>query len=46
MVTCGGQATLPMVVAVSLIAKVHYAYAEIVASNLEQVCGARHAREH
>ena len=30
MVTCGGQATIPMVAAVSMVAKVHYA--EIVAS--------------
>ena len=30
MVTCGGQATIPMVAAVSRVAKVHYA--EIVAS--------------
>src|SRR3546814_6160466 len=39
MVTCGGQATIPMVVAVSRVASVHYAEIEIGrASCRERVC--------
>src|SRR3546814_13318360 len=38
MVTCGGQATIPMVVAVSRVASVHYA--EIVASVSSRTAGA------
>ncbi|UXJ54988.1 acetaldehyde dehydrogenase (acetylating) [Pseudomonas citronellolis] len=37
MVTCGGQATIPMVAAVSLVAKVHYA--EIIASIASKSAG-------
>lgn len=37
MVTCGGQATIPMVAAVSRVAKVHYA--EIIASIASQSAG-------
>jgi len=37
MVTCGGQATIPMVAAVSMVAKVHYA--EIVASVASRSAG-------
>ncbi|OEC59324.1 acetaldehyde dehydrogenase (acetylating) [Pseudomonas sp. ENNP23] len=37
MVTCGGQATIPMVTAVSRVAKVHYA--EIIASIASQSAG-------
>ena len=37
MVTCGGQATIPMVAAVSRVAKVHYA--EIIASIASKSAG-------
>ena len=44
MVTCGGQATIPIVAAVSQVATVHYA--EIVASISSQVGRPRHARQY
>jgi acetaldehyde dehydrogenase (acetylating) len=44
MVTCGGQATIPVVAAVSRVAKVHYA--EIVASISQQVRRSRHPRQY
>ena len=44
MVTCGGQATIPMVAAVSRVAQVHYA--EIVRQHLEQDRRPGHARQH
>ena len=44
MVTCGGQATIPIVAAVAQVATVHYA--EIVASIASQIRRPRHPRQY